>query len=148
METIHLAALFHDVDHSGGKLKDSENIILAKTAFGKFASQEKLDSNIISEVENLINATEFPYTIPNSNISKFQTIIRDADMMQAFEYNWISQTTLGLASEFGLTVQDFIPKQRAFLEHIIFLTKTAEKFKKSQWSKVMNEFRILEVSMS
>lgn len=34
---LHLAALFHDVNHSGGKLKDSENIKNAEKAFEDFA---------------------------------------------------------------------------------------------------------------
>ncbi len=145
---LHLAALFHDVNHSGGILKDNENILNAKNSFELFAFNEELSEILINDVNLLINATEFPYTTPNSNIGTFEKIIRDADMMQQFEYNWIGQTTLGLASESNIAIHDFIPKQRHFLESIIFLTKTANKFKKNNWSRVMNEFRILEVSMN
>ena len=74
-------------------------------------------------------------------------ILRDADMMQQFEYNWISQTTLGLAAESFQNIIDFIPKQRHFIESIIFLTQSANDYKKNHWSRIMNEFRILEVSV-
>lgn len=143
---LHLAALFHDVNHSGGKLKDSENIKNAKDTFYDFAVNNAI-MQYVPQVNELIEATEYPYVLPNSNINHMQKIIRDADMMQAFEYNWISQTTLGLASEYNMSVRDFIPKQRHFLESITFLTKSAEKFRKTRWSDVMNQFRILELSV-
>lgn len=144
---LHLAALFHDVNHSGGKAKDDVNIYMAKDAFTHFALNANLDKKLIHCVNDLIGVTEFPYTTPNSNITPMEKIIRDADMMQQFEYNWIGQTTLGLALENNTPIKDFIPKQRHFLESIIFLTKTANKLKKNNWSKIMNEFRILEISM-
>lgn len=144
---LHLAALFHDVNHSGGKLKDSENIENAITAFMVFAGKNLGDHGLVHEVIKLISVTEFPYVKPNSNINKFDMIIRDADMMQQFEYNWISQTTLGLAEESNVGIKEFIKKQRHFLESIIFLTNTAKEFKKDNWKRIMNEFRILEVAL-
>lgn len=142
-----LAALFHDVDHSGGELKDSENIKRAKAAFHQFCSMNGLSENLRVEVDSIIEATEFPYTLPSSNITQFQTIIRDADMMQQFEYNWINQTTLGMAKESKVDIEAFIPKQRHFLESIIFLTRSANEYKKKNWTKIMDEFRIIEVCM-
>jgi hypothetical protein len=144
---LHLAALFHDVNHSGGELPDSKNIKNAKDAFHQFCNMYGLDENLRAEVDSIIEATEFPYTFPNSNITKFQEIIRDADMMQQFEYNWINQTTLGMAKESKTEIEVFIPRQRHFLESIIFLTKSANAFKKKNWRKIMDEFRILEVCM-
>jgi HD superfamily phosphodiesterase len=149
---LHLAALFHDVNHSGGKLKDSENIENAVQAFEFFAHDymnlaDNDDVNIYDEVFELIRVTEFPYVKANSALTPMEKIIRDADMMQAFESNWINQTTLGLASESNTPIKDFIPKQRHFLESISFLTKTANKIKDERWSDVMNQFRILEVSV-
>lgn len=147
--SLHLASLFHDVNHSGGKLKDSENIDNAISSFQQFFSQKDsgLSASVISEVIQLIKVTEFPYTKAHSATTSMEKIIRDADMMQQFEYNWINQTTLGLASESGINIKDFIPKQRHFLEDIQFLTKTGRNLKKEKWGKVMDEFRILEISM-
>lgn len=149
---LHLAALFHDVNHSGGKLKDSQNIENAIQAFDIFSRNymnlaDRNDVFICEQVDALIRVTEFPYVKPNSVTDHFDKIIRDADMMQAFENNWINQTTLGLAAESNIPIKEFIPKQRNFLESINFLTKTGNKIKEERWSDVMNQFRILEVSV-
>lgn len=144
---LWIAALFHDVNHSGGELKDSENIKNAKNEFHQFCIIHGLTEEFRVEVDSIIEATEFPYTKPSSNLKKFQEIIRDADMMQQFEYNWINQTTLGLAKENKISTEELIPKQRHFLESIIFLTKSANAFKKKNWRRIMDEFRILEVCM-
>ncbi|MEK6828996.1 MAG: HD domain-containing protein [Nanoarchaeota archaeon] len=148
---LHLAALFHDVDHSGGEFKDDgENIKRASAAFRKFSetTSEKISQDTVQKVVALIEATQYPYIKPHSALeSRLQHIIRDADLMQQFEYNWIGQATLGLAKEGDIPIKEFIPKQRLFLEEIKFLTKTANEFKEKNWSKIMNEFRILEVSM-
>ena len=68
---LWVAALFHDVNHSGGELKDSENINNAKKAFRQFCSMCNLSEDFRVEVENIIEATEFPYVQPNSNITQF-----------------------------------------------------------------------------
>lgn len=156
---LHLAALFHDVNHSGGKLNDSENIQNAIDGFSDFAithmainsmSNEKYHehNSIYNAVVNLIKVTEYPYVKPNSALSPAEKIIRDADMMQAFENNWVNQTTLGLASESNTPIKEFIPKQRHFLESVVFLTDTALKIKRERWADTMNQFRILEVSLN
>jgi HD superfamily phosphodiesterase len=144
---IHLAALFHDVNHSGGKNPDSENIKKAILTFSDFCESTEVSKEVQRDVVDMIEATQYPYVQPESTLSLIQKIIRDADMMQAFEYNWINQTTLGIAAESGMDIEEFIPKQRLFLESIQFRTKTAQKIKEEKWAKIMNEFRILEVSM-
>jgi len=132
-QSLHLAALFHDVDHAGNKSTlDSVNIANAIIAFSKFCEtmkEEGMDISIDSqsEIVGLIDVTQFPYIHPESQLNKEQLILRDADMMQAFEYNWINQITMGLAAEGNLTIEQFIPKQRLFLEGIQFRTKTAQK---------------------
>lgn len=150
--SLHLAALFHDVNHSGGKLKDFENIENAINSFVEFTNMymdlyNKDDVRIHDEVINLIRVTEYPYVKPNSSLTKMEKIIRDADLMQAFEYNWINQTTLGLSSENNIPIKEFIPKQRIFLESVSFFTDTALKIKNERWANTMNQFRILEVSL-
>ncbi len=147
---LHLAAMFHDFDHLGGaQNNDRENIERAVAGFKDFVDFTKEDMNLdlYNQVISIIEASEYPYHKAHTAIGRLEQIIRDADLMQQFEYNWISQTTLGLALEIGITVEEFIPKQRVFLEEIKFLTKTARNFKKRNWTKIMNEFRILEVSL-
>lgn len=149
--SLHLAALFHDVNHSGGEFKeDSENIERAIAAFINFSNttREKFSVDTRQKTIALIEATQYPYIKPHSALEdRLQHIIRDADLMQQFEANWIGQATLGLAKENGVSIKNFIPKQRLFLEDIKFLTKTANDFKEKNWSQIMHEFRILEVSM-
>jgi hypothetical protein len=146
---LYLGALFHDFNHSGGKLSEPENIENAKAGFNEFAMQENLSANIMVLVNGIIEATEYPYNVnlPHSKCTKLQKIIRDADMMQQYECNWVSQSTLGLAKEAGQDPKKFIPYQRRFLEELKFLTKAAQKFKEEHWSRVVHEFRVLEVSM-
>jgi len=146
---LHLAALFHDVNHSGGKLSDGENIENAVKAFQGFFShtKESISAEVISKAISLIRVTQFPYTKAHSALDRMEQIIRDADMMQQFEYNWINQATLGLARESNTPVKEFVLKQRHFLEDIQFLTRTAREFKEINWKRIMNEFRILEVSL-
>lgn len=147
--SLYLAALFHDFGHSGGKLSDTENIKIAKKGFREFAKQENLGGGMRLAVEQIIDATEYPYNlnIPHSKASKLQKIIRDADMMQQYERNWVSKSTLGLAREGGLDPKEFIPYQRRFLEELKFLTKSANRFKQKHWSRIVHEFRVLEVTM-
>lgn len=148
---LHLAALFHDVNHSGGKLSDAENIENAIKAFLDFYEHHVDyfldDKKLIEDVIDNIKATQFPYVQHNSNITLSQKIIRDADMMQQFEYNWINHTTLGLAKESNVDIRKFIHNQRHFLESTIFLTETANEFKKRNWVNMIDEFRILEVCL-
>lgn len=142
---LYLAALFHDVYHSGGKLTDDLNILNAKTAFEEFKLSLKEILNVSSDkVTSLIECTQYPYHVPFDDLTLHHKIIRDADMMQAFEYNWIHQTTLGLATESGKTFKDFIKSQRTFLENVTFYTPTALEYKNKRWKQVMHEFRILE----
>jgi predicted metal-dependent HD superfamily phosphohydrolase len=144
---LHLAALFHDVNHSGGELSDEENIKNAKMSFLKFAEENKINPDIVKSAIQIIEVTQYPYVHPESQLNLKQKIIRDADMMQAFEYNWVNQVTMGLATEFKQSIEEFVPKQRIFLESVTFRTKTAKSIKESRWINTMNQFRILEVSL-
>lgn len=146
---LHIAALFHDVNHSGGKLSDEENIKNALEAFEKFHAwlPYTMAKEELNTIRENIKSTQFPYVQANSITTHQQKIMRDADMMQQFEYNWINQTTLGLAMESGTDIRKFIHNQRHFLESTIFLTPSANEFKARNWARMMDEFRILEVSL-
>ena len=52
VKNILIAALFHDVDHSAGKKKDDENIIMAKSAIKKFSDTENMDLDL--DISNLM----------------------------------------------------------------------------------------------
>jgi HD superfamily phosphodiesterase len=88
IKILLIAALFHDFNHSGGKLKnDSENVKLAIEGFQKYTKESKEDTEFICD---LIKITEFPYNADNdSKLSIRQQILRDADVMQWLEPNFI-----------------------------------------------------------
>jgi len=116
---LGLAAIFHDFNHSGGKLKDSENIEIAISGLNNF-----LDENPDIEVnrENIINiikATEYPHK--DIELSILQKIIRDADMFGCISDNWFDIVNR-MASEFGKTFIDFIPIQIGFLDTVTYNT--------------------------
>lgn len=147
--TIHLAALFHDMNHSQGKEKDDAvNIKIAKDAFNVFYAdivKTTSVSGIGAEVERLIDVTQFKYVKPSSQLTDIkEMIMRDADMMQQFEPNWITQVSLGLAEEAGMSFHEFIPMQRGFLENLKFITESGKKFKKENWPRVLDQFRVME----
>lgn len=148
---LRLAALFHDVNHSMGEKEDFANVQEAMHAVDTFLrslDDEDLKNKVdLDRVRRLIKVTEFPYVQPESSLNAEQQIIRDADMMQAFEYNWINQITMGLAAEMKMDIKEFIPKQRLFIESTQFRTRTARAIRDERWPQIMNEFRILEVSM-
>ena len=87
LETL-FAALFHDVNHSGGKETDDVNVINAKRAVHNFCHKYNIDIDA-HEVCRIIDATQYPYVLEPEEMDLKQQIIRDADLMQVFEYNWI-----------------------------------------------------------
>ncbi len=97
------AALFHDVNHSGGKETDDVNVINAKRVVHNFCHNYNIDIDA-HEVCRIIDATQYPYVLEPEEMDLKQQIIRDADLMQVFEYNWIQQNMMGLCSEMGITM--------------------------------------------
>lgn len=92
---ICIGALFHDFNHSGGQLQfDGDNISLVIDAWLKFSKEDDFTT---SEVEELIRGTQFPYV--NEEPSDSVRILRDADMMQWFEDDFIEHTIMGLNKE-------------------------------------------------
>lgn len=153
-EIILLATLFHDVNHSGGKETDEVNVNNSKAALTKFlvreysdATLDKNEDRLKAELKlafNLLDATQYPYAIDKNYLSLEQGIIRDADLMQVFEYNWVHQNIFGLAKELNLPFKNFIGGQRAFLEGAEFNTEYGIIMKNKHWGKVMSEFEMLE----
>jgi len=145
-ELLLLAALFHDYNHSMGKHKDDYNISESKKGIKKFITDEGFDFDI-DFINTILDSTEFPYVISEKDLNIYQQIIRDADMCQIFEYDWLKQNILGLVSELNTTVKDFLPNQRKFLEGLRFLTKYGKSLHKKYFNDVMKEYEILESIM-
>lgn len=138
-----MAALFHDVNHSGGKSTDDVNVSTAKETVTKFI--EEFCSDIDStEVCRIIDATQYPYVIEPEDMDLKQQIIRDADLMQVFEYNWIQQNMMGLCSEMGITMDKMIPGQKAFLMGAQFNTNWGIFWKEQRWKDVKKKLDELD----
>jgi hypothetical protein len=138
-----LAALFHDVNHSGGKQTDDINVINAKKTVHNFFHKHKIDVDA-HEVCRIIDATQYPYVIEPEDMDLKQQIIRDADLMQVFEYNWIQQNMMGLCSEMGITMDKMIPGQREFLMKAQFNTNWGLFWKEQRWKEVKEKLDKLE----
>lgn len=123
---ILLAALFHDFNHSGGKLKDSENITLAKKGLADYLAESNDTEVKVEFVNFLIDITEYPYTIETSKLTIHQKILRDADILQSFFMNnYMQDVVLGLAKELNKTPQEAVDMQINFLSNLSFGTDLA-----------------------
>ena len=132
---LGLAALFHDFNHSGGKLKDSENIELALVALKEFLLTIN-KSDLYDDIKNIIIATEFPHL--DIDLDILQKIIRDADTMGGVIEGWKSVVT-NLASEYNKSLEEFIPTQIKFLDTVKFNTDYCNELLKNNKEKIIEE---------
>ena len=132
---LGLAALFHDFNHSGGKLKDSENIELALVALKEFLVTIN-KSDLYDDIKNIIVATEFPHL--DIDLDILQKIIRDADTMGGVIEGWKSVVS-NLASEYNKTLVEFIPSQIKFLDTVKFNTDYCNELLKNNKEKIIEE---------
>lgn len=147
------AAIFHDLNHSGGKLVDKENIEVAIKGFRTFVKQynptakdyAEYSSGMIAEIEDIIRVTEFPFV--HRPKTPFQEIIRDADLMSAFEDDVQDLVLDRLRMEVSEKnpdmhyIDNFIPAQIKFMETTEYFTKSAKaitdelKSERIEWFK-------------
>jgi hypothetical protein len=142
-EDFLVACLFHDYNHSQGKLKDEDNISIAKNGLVVFNDKQQLGLDLEFMFE-LLDATQYPYKIPSEELSIWQRIIRDADLCQIYEYDWLKQNIFGLSQEIEIPVTNLIPGQRKFLEAIEPLSEYGKHMHKHYFQAVMDELEILE----
>ena len=128
---IITAALFHDFDHSGGKLKnDDENILLALNGYYFYCQNHNIEPD--NDVVGLIECTRYPYKSDGSDLTEMQKILRDADILQGmFCQNYINGVVRALAEESGISFEKMLENQEAFLTNTKFLTKWASD--KAKW---------------
>lgn len=120
---LSIAAIFHDFNHSGGKLKDKENV---NNAINAFLSMSLEDQDINDLVAEIIKATEYPYVIADEDLNLYQQIIRDADLMQTFEKNYLQQNWLGLTTEMNLDMLTCLKGSELFWNNVKFHTEYAK----------------------
>ena len=137
-----IAGIFHDFNHSGGKHpKDKYNILDAVIEFNKFSKETEEDSNFIVKV---ISATEYPFL--DIELTIYQKIIRDADVMQWLEDNFIQQNIVGLNLELknssNITIE-LLEKNIEFMTTVEFFTEYTKNQMENKLNGKLEECRYL-----
>lgn len=123
-QTLYVAALFHDANHSLGKESDVQNITVAMFTYqcNAYLLENNFMSHIsVEEVCNAILCTIFPFKIrPTTNV---ECCLRDADLCMSFEPD-AEDFAKGLQHEFAVkgiqeevtpqTMHDFAKGQRFY----------------------------------
>lgn len=138
---LGLAAIFHDMNHSGGKLKDSENIDIAIQGFNEYINEFPEIPVSPYKVIELIKSTEFPHK--EFELNPLQKIIRDADTMGGISDSWLNIIT-ALSSEYGKTLEEFIPIQMGFLDKISFNTDYCNQMLEERRDKIKKDLLKLQ----
>ena len=123
-----VAALFHDYDHSGGKLPDSENI---KAAIAGFNIQNSMVGHpnyieFATTVPRFISVTEYPYVVVPHCIE--EKILRDCDLLSIMYDDWYERVVIGLGQEMCvkagrvITEREMIEGQLEFLSKVTMFT--------------------------
>jgi hypothetical protein len=141
-----IAALFHDYDHAGKLGNDALNIYNAKEGLKLFyQANPEFD---IDTVFFLITCTEYPYTIPDNELSPEAKMLRDADMSYLLEDLSIVKLYSGLRKEFGISLQDFISSQDKFFNSVKFHDAyTQAKWKATAKAKRLTECEYLKKNL-
>lgn len=136
---LGLASLFHDYGHSGGKLKDDENIEIALDELKKYL--DIIDkTNLYNNIKKIIKVTEFPHKDVDLDI--LQKIIRDADTMGGIVDGWVS-VVKSLAKESNKSLKEFIPIQIKFIENAKFNTGYCSELLKNNKEKIIEKLKKL-----
>lgn len=138
-----LAAIFHDFNHSAGKLSDDANILEAKKGIRNFIEQENIKVDILF-IDSVLDATQYPYIIDDSELNIYQKIIRDADLMQLLEPNWIHQCVYGLSQEMNVDFEEFLQIQKKFLSGAKFNTDMGKQLQTLNWARLLKETELIE----
>lgn len=142
---VSIGAMFHDFNYDIKKT-DENRIKEAKLGLAEFIRHESIEDMVdAKQISQLIDATQYPYIIAVEELTYLQKIMRDADLMMVFEPNFVHQIIFGLSSEMGITVAEFLPKQKLFLENAAFTTIYGREFRNMHWPFVMKEFEMLEI---
>lgn len=120
-----IAAMFHDFDHSGRMGNDDINIMIAIRGLRTHVMD--IDRPHMYEIETMIEATQYPYTVSSDNIDLCAKILRDADVSQALSVAWIQQVVFGLAQEWKKPIIEVLKIQAPFISSLRFNTDWAQK---------------------
>jgi hypothetical protein len=130
IRNLLIAALFHDFDHPGHPHREADdpdgiNIDLAIAGLRHHIAPN--DRSSLPEIEALIKATHYPYTVSGDKLDLSGRILRDADLAQALSPVWIQQVVIGLAREQRIRFPEILRQQPAFLSALPFDTEWARE---------------------
>lgn len=138
---VLLAALFHDYSHKGSMGNDADNI--NKALYGVQLFHEAHPDFDLNLVNYLIKCTEFPYVIPESELTHDAKIMRDADLSYLLEEISIVKLYSGLRKEFGFNLTDFMNSQIGFFNTV----KYHDSELQSLWANHIKADRIAELKI-
>jgi len=130
VNSIILAAAFHDIGHSGIRLPDIVNISRSiSIAHHFFTSTEQYVKAISSNTLDLLllletlQSTQYPFR--RDPLNEYQAILRDADLLQILEPTWFDDIYCNMYQEFlesnpTLDFVDFCEKEEMFIKNIKF----------------------------
>lgn len=121
-----IAALFHDFGHTGKQGDDAVNIEIAIDALRQYILPE--DEEFLDEIIAILKATQFPHADLGSSMTLEQSIIRDADLSQAFGVAWIGEIAAGFGAELGKTPRQMLEQQLRFLNGLKFYSDFGKVF--------------------
>lgn len=141
IQSLVLAAMFHDFNHSGGIVSDEINIANAVRALNIAAYDCFTDKDVVVTAAELIAVTEFPFVHKPETIE--QKIIRDADILQGCTEHFQKTIYIDLYMELlvknpGMTLIEFRLGQQKFLEGAEMFTEEGELEKQeflNTWAK-------------
>ena len=143
IKNLIIAVLFHDFNHSGGKLTDDKNIEVAITEFKKHSEESDENTN---KIINIIKATQYPYVLEDTELNISQKIIRDADMCQVFMDNKIQQVIFGLGvQEMDKSLKETLPHQIAFLTNLKMHTEQGKYMLEMYKKNILKELNYLNI---
>ena len=116
--------------------KEADFEVTLEQLVGQLTSYEK-------KVNEILEATEYPYVIKDSDLTLQQKIIRDADFMQLSEGIRLQANILGMAKESGNDVKKWLTIQKGFVTNCKFNTETAKKMKEVFWDEMLEELDYL-----
>jgi HD superfamily phosphodiesterase len=152
IDTLVVAALFHDFDHSGGKLKDEENIqralqFVQGSAFKAIAVKQQVE---VEQVVELIRVTEFSGGVfPNEPQNLMAKALRDADLCSIFSAEGRMLIKYGLFEEINKKpieaatleeINNFALNNRKFLLNAKFYTTYGQRLKEDQLERCLRLF--------
>jgi hypothetical protein len=147
MRVLLIAALFHDFDHPGRPHPGEEdpdgiNIAIAISRLRQYVMPD--DRALLPDIEELVEATHYPYKTPTGELGLLGKVIRDADLAQALSPVWIQQVVIGLAREWRVKPIEVLRAQPTFLAAIQFNTEWARQlFPQNVVAEKINEAREL-----